>query len=812
MNSFSQLSQADLPAAIAASIEQAQSRIAPTWPLDQFIAVNPYWGWSDSSFSEVAKQLWKLANAPLTLQSDYFQEQWNSGQFSQRDLKAAIDFSGEQIPVSTLEKAIHHNRDLPVAAILITKLADGQRNLSHAMPWQQFVKHQISQHCAAYFDKNQAKWHPDQTITLYESWRQHTAFDWGPLLQMGIKRFERNIQQLPSSAVELIQLVLPQLGLKPEHWSHYLTALLIDVNGWAAWCSYVKWQANLEQQDSDQIVQLLAIRLAWEWVLLEQYPTLRDQLSATWENFDANDASINAQCQIQQLLLHALEHAYQQKLAHDLLQPKSLATATPDVQAVFCIDVRSEVYRRALEAHHPSLETLGFAGFFGLPISYRERGSALIQPQLPGLLAPKYWVSELSSASETITEQTLHDKKRWQNVRQHASSAFTFVETLGLSYGAKLIRSALIKQPHNKAQRDQSQPEPALALYTDSSLREPVGLHEQAQLAKQILIAMGISKRFSKLMLLAGHGAACSNNPHAASLDCGACGGQNGAINVRLLAGLLNNAELRKVLHDEGIEIPADTWFVAALHNTTNDQVQLYNVEQVPASHALALEQLQAALTKASEQSRIERASALGIAPTNTEQAFNLRTMDWAQIRPEWGLANNAAFIVAPRQRSAGLDLQGRAFLHNYAWENDTEFAILELIMTAPMIVTNWINMQYYASSVDPDRYGSGSKILHNVVGERIGVFEGNGGDLRIGLPWQSVHNGDHLMHTPLRLSVMIEAPQTAIDAIIQKHASVKNLVENGWLHLFQINAATNTIYFYNQQRWTLFAEHALPN
>jgi len=240
--------------------------------------------------------------------------------------------------------------------------------------------------------------------------------------------------------------------------------------------------------------------------------------------------------------------------------------------------------------------------------------------------------------------------------------------------------------------------------------------------------------------------------------------------------------------------------------------VQLYNVEQLPASHALALEQLQTALTKASEQSRIERASALGLAPTNTEQAFNLRTMDWAQIRPEWGLANNAAFIVAPRQRTAGLDLQGRAFLHNYAWENDTEFAILELIMTAPMIVTNWINMQYYASSVDPDRYGSGSKILHNVVGERIGVFEGNGGDLRIGLPWQSVHNGDHLMHTPLRLSVMIEAPQTAIDAIIQKHASVKNLVENGWLHLFQINAATNTIYFYNQQRWTLFVEHALPN
>ena len=109
--------------------------------------------------------------------------------------------------------------------------------------------------------------------------------------------------------------------------------------------------------------------------------------------------------------------------------------------------------------------------------------------------------------------------------------------------------------------------------------------------------------------------------------------------------------------------------------------------------------------------------------------------------------------------------------------------------MTAPMVVTNWINMQYYASVVDNFKYGSGNKVLHNVVGGRLGVFEGNGGDLRIGLPMQSLHNGNQWQHTPLRLSVFIEAPQAAIDCIVAKHAVVRQLVNNQWLHLFQMQA-----------------------
>jgi uncharacterized protein YbcC (UPF0753/DUF2309 family) len=188
----------------------------------------------------------------------------------------------------------------------------------------------------------------------------------------------------------------------------------------------------------------------------------------------------------------------------------------------------------------------------------------------------------------------------------------------------------------------------------------------------------------------------------------------------------------------------------------------------------------------------MERAALLGTAglPDRAVEAdVRRRSRDWSQVRPEWALANNAAFIAAPRSRTAGIDLGGRAFLHEYNWDKDSGFQILELIMTAPMVVANWINMQYYGSVVDNRRFGSGNKVLHNVVGGAIGVLEGNSGDLRVGLSMQSLHNGKRWMHEPLRLSVFIEAPQDAMDDIIVRHDLVRQLVDNGWLHLFRIGA-----------------------
>ena len=501
----------------------------------------------------------------------------------------------------------------------------------------------------------------------------------------------------------------------------------------------------------------------------------------------------------------ATEIGFQQQLVEGLRRTASNpAVAAATAQVVFCIDVRSEPFRRALETASPTVQTLGFAGFFGLPIEYAPLGTELHRPQLPGLLAPRLRVSDVAPSHEAAVSWSKSRRARLGasqaqfGFKRASSSAFAFVEALGLGYAVNLAKDSLGLGTHppldaaGLVASELRELRPRLVSTTEGTA---VKLAERVELAANILKAATLARGFARLVVFAGHGSESANNPHAAGLDCGACSGQSGALNARVLAALLNEREVRSGLAERGIVIPETTYFLGGSHNTTTDELVLFDGDEAPESHRRDIAALARGLLDAGARTRAERAPALGLSGNDAEllRAVRRRARDWAEVRPEWGLADNAAFLVAPRERSRNLNLGGRVFLHDYHFANDDGFRILELIMTAPMIVTNWINLQYYASTVDNERYGSGNKVLHNVVGGHLGVFEGNGGDLRIGLPMQSIHDGERFRHTPLRLSVFIDAPEAAIDAVIEKHALVRQLVDNEWLHLFRLEGAAVT-------------------
>ena len=257
---------------------------------------------------------------------------------------------------------------------------------------------------------------------------------------------------------------------------------------------------------------------------------------------------------------------------------------------------------------------------------------------------------------------------------------------------------------------------------------------------------------------------------------------------------------MRAGLVPRGIAIPADTLFLAALHDTTTDAVTLYMDGHDGAAHQPDIAQARRWLGAAGILARTERA--LLLPGASGPRSVAARSRDWAQTRPEWGLAGCRAFIAAPRRRTAGKCLQGRVFLHDYDWTIDREFGVLELILTAPVVVASWISLQYYGSTVAPEAFGGGNKLLHNVVGG-VGVAEGNGGLLRAGLPWQSVHDGERLMHEPLRLSVCIEAPHAAMTAILERHAGVRALFDNRWMHLIALDGEGRMVWRYaGDLRW----------
>jgi uncharacterized protein YbcC (UPF0753/DUF2309 family) len=307
---------------------------------------------------------------------------------------------------------------------------------------------------------------------------------------------------------------------------------------------------------------------------------------------------------------------------------------------------------------------------------------------------------------------------------------------------------------------------------------------EQLLWAEFALRSFGLVADFARVVLLAGHGSRTENNAYEAALDCGACGGQRGGPNARIACAMLNRPAVRAGLAQRGIHIPDDTVFVAAEHDTATDGVTVFDHHAIPASHRADIERLRADLDAAGRALARERAARL---PGRDHP--HRRSGDWAQVRPEWGLARHAAFIVGPGDMVAGLDLETRTFLHSYDWRADPDASALETILTAPGLVIQWINAQYYFSCTDPDVLGAGDKTLHNVVGD-IGVLQGHAGDLQLGLPWQSVAAGHELYHEPMRALYVVQAPRERVDMLIDRNDLLKHYFDGEWVALAVREAA----------------------
>ena len=584
---------------------------------------------------------------------------------------------------------------------------------------------------------------------------------------------------------------------------------------------------------------------------------------------------------------------------------KKPSESRPMIQALFCIDVRSECFRRNFE-EIGKIETFGFAGFFGVPLCYQGFSHEQQTDQCPVLLKPKHAVKEIPRANQDKAvkkffkghEITKAGHTLLHDLKENVVTPYVMVEAIGWFFGFKLFGKTLQpklfkktmswitggldtsletkltvdkvspeeaydmvaskqratiyriltekynknsspdlddqverlrKMALNQLQPDNSKEDELLRLlkWKNSdlqecidSLRKEFNLHdgdvdkqikaitglglttsEQLKYVETALRILGFTKTFARLVLLCGHFSTSDNNPYESALDCGACGGNHGISNARALAAMANNPKVREKLAKKGLTIPQDTHFIPGQQDTVTDEVILFDLEDLPGTHQQDLIELQQALKEAREKTNLERLLRLPdvTGKEGIEEATPLakvRSMDWSQVRPEWGLSNHTAFVMGRRELTQEINFEGRIFLHSYDPAQDPDGRYLEIIMTAPMIVTNWINMEHYFSTVDPMVYGAGSKVYHNVTGN-IGVMSGSESDLRCGLPLQTVFNGERPYHEPMRLFCVIEAPLERIATIVGRHDILQRLTENRWINLVAIDPDTKKFFFF---------------
>ncbi|SEM76533.1 hypothetical protein SAMN05192533_105233 [Mesobacillus persicus] len=838
-------------------VESASQVIAPLWPIGSFAARNPWLGLEKLSFDQVAVGLKQNRDVDIYPGASMILSAKRKGEIDEAilnlELQRWLDSQSFTIPRDVAERfcqAALKLEELPselLSSQEVEKVVEGFDGLNtegvEAFSMQpisaqienqdhekliHLLDHHIIKWCKLYLDDSQAGWTmPNREEGFFRAWQRLVRYD--PALT---KNERERLKDWPLEAEEALKKAISRLKITESDIQSYLEGHLMSLPGWAGMMLYRSRQYSQEQS---LLTEYLAVRLSLEWALVKPYLPLGNQpteekvsvtpLLAAWIHW--GELSIEEWSQLstaeqneyllfaytfdeklcRKLWLEAWEQTYTERLSQKLLSKqqeinyKKAALA----QLAFCIDVRSEPFRRQLEKQGP-IETIGIAGFFGLPIATSELGSNHSHASLPVILKPQHKIKESADENEL---QSYQERKQavnslsytFKTMKQNVLPSLLLPELSGPWLSLQMVARSFVPRSANRVIRNIREtwlrkPNTELSLnHTHCSKAEiPVGFTETEKVnyARQALKMMGLTENFAPLVVICGHGSQSINNPYASALDCGACGGAAGGFNARVLAGLCNLPEVRKELAAEGIDIPKDTVFAAAEHNTTVDELDWLYVPELSETAQEAFDFIEGVMPKVSEKANEERLAYLPNVQSqlkNPQAEAHRFAEDWSEVRPEWGLARNAAFIIGPRELTQDCDLEGRAFLHNYDWKQDKTGDLLANIIAGPGTVTQWINLQYYASTVAPHYYGSGNKATQTVT-SGLGVMQGNASDLLTGLPWQSVMQSDHeAYHSPLRLQIVIQAPSKYIERLLKNDSSFRAKVQNGWVRLASINS-----------------------
>ncbi len=485
------------------------------------------------------------------------------------------------------------------------------------------------------------------------------------------------------------------------------------------------------------------------------------------------------------------------------------ADDAPEVQAIFCIDDRECSLRRYLEELSPKLETFGAPGFFGIDFLYMGLEDVYPVAQCPAVIKPKHLIRESSARLRQSNKTSRQSLSKMHFTSHSLTRGWIYTQTLGLAYAARLMWHVF--RPDNRLPDIPSLSEVDVhgQLHLLRETDEPnedgyllgFSLSEMADRVGGQLRNIGLTKRFAKLVLAVAHGSSSVNNPHFAAYDCGACSGKPGAPNARAFVWMANHAGVRDILRQRGIDIPDGTRFVAAMHNTSRDEISYFDQQSLDESTHKALSRFQTVMHVALQRNARERCRWFELGPKtpNNESAHRhvlSRSASIFEPRPEYNHSNNLYCIVGRRSLTRQLFLDRRAFLQSYDPLLDVNGEILLNVLSAVIPVCGGINLEYLFSRIDNSIYGAGTKLPHNVIG-LLGVANGVEGDLRTGLPAQMIE-----VHEPARLLLVVEQTTAIVDKALTKLGGLRQWLDNEWVRFAACDPHDHSLQFYRQSGW----------
>ena len=701
--------------------------------------------------------------------------------------------------------------------------------------------------CGAYLDQGvSGQSMPNRELGFYEAIRQlYQVSGWlAPVWLQELAGLLKAEQAAGWSALDSIKNSLSQLGVSTPDQAEFLRDTALALKGWAG--MMVQCEQRPDRLPFAQVparfTDFCAVRLLLDRLALTHCqaqpgpkaqatkPSLVEGEALAFELYQicqflgfgpgqvgqwSSEEIQHWQAQIEafpallrrQVLHHAYEHNYEVKTLDALSghQPYQDGGKRPRFQAVLCIDEREESTRRHLEEIEPECETVGTAGFFGVAMNYKALHEPHAVPLCPVVITPTHTVKEVAVVE--TEERRLKSMRRAVGTvslqLQTGSHTLTFGSLLNAGLGLLTSLPGILRVlfPRNAGLFARRMKKRLLPPKTRLEISYTTA--EMATIVGNLLRETGMAARLSTLVVIIGHGSSSLNNPHEAAHDCGACGGGRGGPNARVFAHMANHPEVRQILAEQGLHIPDDTIFVGAYHNTCDDDVEYYDVEQVTPE----MEYARLCLTKARARDARERcrrfeSASPRISARSALAHVEARSEDLAQPRPEYGHATNAVCIVGRRTRTRGLYMDRRAFLTSYdPTQDDAEGTLLGRVLSAVVPVGAGINLEYYFSFTDNTGYGCGTKLPHNISG-LLGVMDGHSSDLRTGLPWQMVE-----IHEPVRLLAVVETKLETLDKIIKRLPQLLPWVANGWIKLALLDPDSQAILMFDRGEWVPYKE-----